>query len=614
MTQTREQSVGAPTDRVAQLLGELEELRTECLEAEGEFAPLLGRVRAIHRPGARNLVHYVAFRRRDLRRLQVDLAHLGLSSLGRAEAHVLASLDTVIGVLRRLSGAVDADDAPSVEVHASDLARHADRLLGPLGPDRATRVMVTLPSEAARGSAFADDLVKAGMDVARINCAHDTADDWREMAALVRAAAAAQGRTCLIAMDLAGPKLRTGRLPLGPPVMRVAPSRDARGVVLAPARLWLHDGSTSEPPRDGTRSIPVIPVDALLHCHAGDAIVVRDARGDRRRLLITEVLPNGAGLLAETRKTTYFETGLALDVPGMGRARAAVGSLPRREIGLRLRRGDQLVLTRTAEYPDATPPGLPRISCTLPAVFDHARVGHRVWFDDGKIGAVVIEIVPEEMTLQIIDARPGGSVLHSEKGINLPDTELAISALTDQDLIDLVTAVSVADIIDVSFIRTPGDVEQVQQQLADLGATRLGIVLKIETVAGFEQLPEILLTAMRSERIGVMIARGDLAVEAGYERMAEVQEEILWLCEAGRVPVIWATQVLDQLARTGHPSRAEVTDAARAARAECIMLNKGPHIAAAVSTFLDIDRRMRDHQHKKQSLLRRLRAWDHDPT
>jgi hypothetical protein len=76
-------------------------------------------------------------------------------------------------------------------------------------------------------------------------------------------------------------------------------------------------------------------------------------------------------------------------------------------------------------------------------------------------------------------------------------------------------------------------------------------------------------------RFGVMIAHGDLAVECGFERMAEVQEEILWICEAAHTPVIWATQVLESLAKTGMPSRAEVTDAAMSERAECVMLNKG---------------------------------------
>jgi pyruvate kinase len=107
-----------------------------------------------------------------------------------------------------------------------------------------------------------------------------------------------------------------------------------------------------------------------------------------------------------------------------------------------------------------------------------------------------------------------------------------------------------------------------------------------------------------------MIARGDLAVEAGYERLAEVQEEILWLCEAAHLPVIWATEVLDTLARTGRPSRAEITDAAMAERAECVMLNKGPHIVLAIRTLDDILRRMSGHQRKKRALLRELRSWN----
>jgi pyruvate kinase len=106
-----------------------------------------------------------------------------------------------------------------------------------------------------------------------------------------------------------------------------------------------------------------------------------------------------------------------------------------------------------------------------------------------------------------------------------------------------------------------------------------------------------------------MIARGDLAVECGYQRLAEVQEELLWICEAAHLPAIWATQVLEGLAKNGVPSRAEVTDAAMGERAECVMLNKGPHILAAVSALDDILRRMEEHQSKKTAQLRALRSW-----
>ena len=115
-----------------------------------------------------------------------------------------------------------------------------------------------------------------------------------------------------------------------------------------------------------------------------------------------------------------------------------------------------------------------------------------------------------------------------------------------------------------------------------------------------------MLAAMAAKGAGVMIARGDLAVECGYERLAEVQEEILWCAEAAHMPVIWATQVLESLAKTGLPSRAEISDAGLGVRAECVMLNKGPYITQAIHTLDDILKRMGGHQAKKRPL---LRAW-----
>ena len=161
----------------------------------------------------------------------------------------------------------------------------------------------------------------------------------------------------------------------------------------------------------------------------------------------------------------------------------------------------------------------------------------------------------------------------------------------------------------VSFLCHEYDVDELHRYLKAVGAEHLGIILKIETTAAFARLPDILLHAMRSQLVGVMIARGDLAVEAGYERLAEMQEEILCLCEAAHLPVIWATEVLDQLARTGRPSRAEVTDAAMAQRAECVMLNKGPYVDDAIVFLDDVLRRMSRHQRKNTPLLRPLRSW-----
>jgi pyruvate kinase len=183
--------------------------------------------------------------------------------------------------------------------------------------------------------------------------------------------------------------------------------------------------------------------------------------------------------------------------------------------------------------------------------------------------------------------------------------------LTAKDLEDLPFITAHADLVGYSFVRRADDIVALQQRLADLEATAIGIILKVETRHAFAELPKLLLACMRGGRFGVMIARGDLAVEAGFERMAEVQEEILWICEAAHTPVIWATQVLESLAKTGMPSRAEVTDAATSERAECVMLNKGPFICDAVRTLDNILRRMQAHQTKKRAMLRPLHVAHH---
>jgi pyruvate kinase len=250
-----------------------------------------------------------------------------------------------------------------------------------------------------------------------------------------------------------------------------------------------------------------------------------------------------------------------------------------------------------------------RIGCTLAEAVDALAVGHRVFLDDGAFGGVVESVADGVARVRITSAPPGGGKLRAEKGINLPDTDVPVAALTDKDLADLDAVVELADVVALSFVRTPIDVELLLDRLGALGADHLGLVLKIETVQAFRSLPALLRTAMRRRRVGVMIARGDLAVEAGYERLAELQEEILWLCEAAHLPVIWATEVLDRLARTGRPSRSEITDAAMSERAECVMLNKGPHILDAIRTLDDILRRMEEHQSKKRPLLRPLRSW-----
>lgn len=244
------------------------------------------------------------------------------------------------------------------------------------------------------------------------------------------------------------------------------------------------------------------------------------------------------------------------------------------------------------------------IGVMLDAVIDDAQVGDSVLFDDGMIKSEVVAKREEELELLITECYK--TKLGSQKGINLPNTKLNLPALTEKDTEILPFVCQHADIIGYSFVRTGDDVEQLYSELEKHDAKQVGVVFKIENKEAFENLPEILVKGMERNNIGVMIARGDLAVEIGFERISEVQNQILWLCEAAHVPVIWATQVLENLAKTGIPTRAEISDAAQAAQAECVMLNKGPNINNAIQVLKDILIRMEGHSLKKKNELRAL--------
>lgn len=482
---------------------ELQELRQELLASEAQLGDVLGAVHPDNLASARNLIHYLALRRHDVRALQLRLARIGLSSLGRSESHVLVTLDRIIAMLALARGTTQPDmtvpDAsatpPPVGFHQGDrmLAANARRLLGVRPAHRAVRIVVTLPGEAAQDARFAYDLVAAGMDCARINCARDDAAVWAAMAENVRSAQRAHGRDCRILVDLGGPKLRTGAV-----------------------------------------------------------------AGGAKRLLLAV--------------------------------------------------GDRFELVREERHPPMRAASLPRIACTAPEIFEYARPDDPIWFDDGKIGGIIEARSTDGLLIRVTHAKPDGSKLRPERGINLPDTALTLPALTAKDLRDLGSVVVWADAIELSFVQQPDDVLALHDALRRHDADHIGVILKIETQRGFANLPHLLLAAMRRRNCGVMIARGDLAVESGFERMAEVQEEILWIAEAAHMPTIWATQVLDDLARKGTLSRAEMTDAAMSARAEAVMLSKGPFVIDAIGTLDDILGRMKEHQSKKRSLFRALRV------
>jgi len=336
----------------------------------------------------------------------------------------------------------------------------------------------------------------------------------------------------------------------------------------------------------------------------------RDARDSLRSFTIS--IRRKGEVVGELGKTAYLDPSTRLTYTKGGKRHwTTVLNIPHQENPIELKVGDQLVVTSTDEPGAPAERGEPaRISCTLPEALAFAKPGQRIWFDDGKIGGLVRSASTGELLVDVTHAAFVGSKLRDDKGINLPDADLRLPPLTARDLEDLRFIAGHADLVGYSFVRRPSDLRALRAELAKLGRKDLGIILKIETRRAFEQLPSLLLEALRGPVSGVMIARGDLAVECGFERLAEVQEEILWMCEAAHMPTIWATQVLEGLTKSGIPSRAEVSDAAMGQRSECVMLNKGPHMVEALRALDGILRRMQAHQVKKSSMMRQLSIAD----
>ena len=613
----RSDRLPCPSPALERIISRLLAIRKDILQKEARYKNL-NEIHPHYQKSAGNLLQYLAFRLHDVRELQVKLSDLGLSSMSRAERKVHATIDTVLAHLHSLAGKEWQPEEKPVFCFQEGrqlLEENTSSLLGEPTPGRRVRIMVTMPSEAADNYELVKNLLQGGMNCARINCAHDSPEVWLRMVANIRRGEQTTAGRCRILMDLCGPKLRTGPLSAGPAVQKVRPLRNDLGAVLRPSHIWFYREKSPPETMPGADVCLPVPIDWLQYCQENDIISATDARGAKRKLTIVSV--NAEGCMAISKKTIYFAPGMKLQLRSKGRKKKSktallVGELPRKTGTILLQRDDVLLLRKSGEpgheafFDEAGKFHPAAIGCSIPAVLDDVQVGESICFDDGNICGIVERKETEQIQVRITQSHSGGKSLRAEKGINLPESKLTLPALSEEDGEALKFVVQHADMVGLSFANTPKDVADLISRMKTMGEIMPGIILKIETPRGFDNLPAMILKAMETPLCGVMIARGDLAIECGYGRLAEVQEEILWICEAAHVPAIWATQVLEGMAKQGIPTRAEVTDAAMGERAECIMLNKGEHIVEATFALAEILHRMQDHQTKKRSLLRKL--------
>jgi pyruvate kinase len=606
--------------KLKKILERLEGIRRKAKTLEKRYAWELEQVHPNYKPSAYNLIHYLALRHENIRDLQQELGEIGISRLGKAESHVMASLDAVTYILRNLISEKKGSDlkaSVSIKQGRKQINKNTNTLLGKKLKGSSVRIMVTMPTEAATEKSLIKNILTAGMNSARINCAHDDTETWKKIVDRIENARKKTGRNCKICMDLGGPKLRTGLMMEGPKVVHLQPERDMLGKVIAPALAIL---TTLEPPFPDDEMM-FIPVDKqwLKKVRQGDKIRFKDARKKTCKLIVKKRMQLGVEIECFDSAYLKSDTELHIERPGLKNPQITkVADMPPLEQRIILKTGDTLILHKDPR------PGEPalyddegkmlqtaHIACTLPQVFEDVRVGESIILDDGKIEGTINEVSVEQIEIQVTYAKEGGAKLRGDKGINLPDSNLRLKGLTTKDSEDLKFITKHADIVNFSFVNDAADVTDLYEQIDSIGQKQPGIIFKIETQRGYKNLPGILLTAMRRFPIGVMIARGDLAIEGGWVNLAHIQEEIMWLCEAAHIPIVWATQVLETLAKKGRPSRAEITDAAMAQRAECVMLNKGPFIIETIKMLDDIMKSMQDYHQKKAPMLPVLTGDDY---
>jgi pyruvate kinase len=607
--------------RVAEIFEQLEQIESEAKDLEKKYEKRLKKIHPANHKSALNLIHYLALRNTDIRELQDTLGQLGISRLGRAESHVMASIAAVKNLLTKiLKKEQFEEEKPPVSFKKGRkiLRANTSTLLGKKLKGSKVRIMVTLPTEAADDYRYIKKLVSSGMNSARINCAHDDTEVWKRMIEKLHKAKSQTGRNVKVCMDLGGPKLRTGTMRPGPKVVHLQPERDLIGKVTSPSEVWLAPQGTE--PEDEEDMIIPVSNDWLKSLKKDSIITFTDSRNKNCKLKIDK--KRDSGWMAKCYDSAYVTTGTVLTIKNENEGEeltTEVGEMLPLEEKIILKVGDKLILHKDtipgdpAEYDDEGNLVIPaHISCTLPEVFSDVNVGEPIILDDGKIEGKIKSVDSERIEVTVTYAKEEGAKLKADKGINLPESKLSISGLTPKDKEDLKFVAQYADVVNVSFVNNTQDVFELLAELKELNAQHLGIILKIETQSGFKNLPAILLTAMRHYPLGVMIARGDLAIECGWKELAQTQEEILWLCEAAHIPIVWATQVLETMAKKGRPSRAEITDAASAEQAECVMLNKGPHIFEVIKILDEILSSMQDYHEKKAPMLPPLKMLKPD--
>jgi pyruvate kinase len=208
-----------------------------------------------------------------------------------------------------------------------------------------------------------------------------------------------------------------------------------------------------------------------------------------------------------------------------------------------------------------------RVSTTYKGLAEDAKPGDRLLVDDGKVGLVVRSVEGQDVVCEVTEGGP----VSNNKGISLPGMDVSVPAMSEKDIEDLEFALELGvDLIALSFVRSPADIDLVHQVMDRMGKPRLPVIAKIEKPEAVYNLEAIVLAFD-----AIMVARGDLGVELPLEQVPLVQKRAIQICRENAKPVIVATQMLESMINSSRPTRAEASDVANAVLdgADALMLS-----------------------------------------
>ncbi|MGA9845093.1 MAG: pyruvate kinase, partial [Nitrososphaeraceae archaeon] len=358
-----------------------------------------------------NLLCYLALRKHDLSDLQLRLAEEGLSSLGMIESNVLTSIEQVLKHFEIIPTNHGKLCKVTAQWGSLTLGNRTGLLFGSPGKGRRTRIMVTLDASDIFQYDLIEQLLENGLDLARINCAHNSKREWKLLIESIRIAeqrliqrGKGIGHKCIILMDLGGPKIRTGPMEhkVGPLKISVLKDLHGRPVRFVEGFLDSEASQTELISLEGTPSSFVVAISkiedgGLGSLKIGQKISFKDARDDRLRTftVLERISPTKVRIGLE--HTAYLNEGIKLEcqlnspVDNDSKCSFTIGRITPQAIEINVEAGNTLRLYRdnvklghSANKANGTPAG---ISCTHPEILDRVMIGHRVFIDDGKIEA-----------------------------------------------------------------------------------------------------------------------------------------------------------------------------------------------------------------------------------